>query len=114
MPEERSWLHTRIAERFTAMIGAGLIYEVQHLRQHYNLSAENPSMRCVGYRQVWDYLEDHHDRNLVLEKGIAATRQLAKRQLTWLRHWPHGQFFLINQTTNYREMIAFMRQITDN
>ena len=114
MPEERSWLHDRIADRFKAMVTGGLIDEVQHLRQTYTLTAAHPSMRCVGYRQVWDYLQDHQDLTLLSEKGIAATRQLAKRQMTWLRHWPDGHVFSVTETMNHREMIAFIQQITDN
>lgn len=84
-PSDRSVLHTRIAQRFDAMLGAGLIDEVQTLRRRYVLDASLPSMRCVGYRQVWDYLEGNIDRAALRDKGIFATRQLAKRQLTWMR-----------------------------
>ena len=84
---DRAVLHARIAQRFDAMLEAGLIDEVSALRRKYRLHAGLPSMRCVGYRQVWDYLEGRSDRAALREKGIAATRQLAKRQLTWLRAW---------------------------
>ena len=114
LPEERSELHDRIALRFKAMIANGFIDEVQHLRQKYHLSAAHPSMRCVGYRQVWAYLEEHTDLTILTEKGIAATRQLAKRQMTWLRHWPESHIFSVGKTLNLREMIAFVQQITDN
>ena len=83
--EQRSVLHERIALRFDAMLAAGLIDEVKTLRARYALTAEMPSMRCVGYRQTWEYLEGTIDRKTLRENGIAATRQLAKRQLTWLR-----------------------------
>lgn len=86
-PSDRAVLHARIAQRFDAMLEAGLIDEVSALRRKYRLHAGLPSMRCVGYRQVWDYLEGRSDRAALREKGIAATRQLAKRQLTWLRAW---------------------------
>ena len=85
---ERAVLHKRIAERFDAMLGLGLVDEVQGLRQRYRLSAVMPSMRAVGYRQVWEYLEGRYDKAALREKGVAATRQLAKRQLTWLRSFP--------------------------
>jgi len=88
LPSDRAVLHERIAQRFDAMLDAGLIEEVEALRRKYRLHAGLPSMRCVGYRQVWDYLEGAGDRAALREKGIAATRQLAKRQLTWLRSWP--------------------------
>lgn len=84
-PSDRAWLHERIAQRFAAMLAAGLVDEVAQLRQRYVLHAGLPSMRCVGYRQAWEYLENAVDRDGLRETGIAATRQLAKRQLTWLR-----------------------------
>ncbi|TAK42183.1 MAG: tRNA (adenosine(37)-N6)-dimethylallyltransferase MiaA [Betaproteobacteria bacterium] len=85
IPSDRAALHRRIAERFDAMLAAGLVEELVALRQRYRLSAEMPSMRAVGYRQVWGYLEGEYDRAVMREKAIAATRQLAKRQMTWLR-----------------------------
>jgi tRNA dimethylallyltransferase len=91
MPGDRAGLHARIAERFDAMLNAGLVEEVEALRSRYPLHAGLPSMRCVGYRQVWSYLDGAYDRATLREKGIAATRQLAKRQLTWLRSLPGVQ-----------------------
>jgi tRNA dimethylallyltransferase len=85
LPPERSVLHERIAMRFDAMLAAGLIEEVEGLRARYRLDADMPSMRCVGYRQVWDYLEGRCDKAAMRDAAIAATRQLAKRQLSWLR-----------------------------
>jgi tRNA dimethylallyltransferase len=85
VPQDRAMLHRRIAERFEAMLEAGLVDEVRSLRDRYPLSAELPSMRAVGYRQVWEHLEGAHGLAELRDKGIAATRQLAKRQLTWLR-----------------------------
>lgn len=85
-PSDRGVLHERIALRFEQMLDAGLIEEVRQLRRLYpDLQPTMPSMRCVGYRQVWQYLDGECDREAMREKGIAATRQLAKRQLTWLR-----------------------------
>ena len=84
-PSDRSALHTRIAERFRAMLAAGLVEELRALRKRYELTAEMPSMRSVGYRQAWHALDDPRDMALLESRGIAATRQLAKRQLTWLR-----------------------------
>ena len=83
-PLDRGWLHTRIAERFDRMLRRGLLDEVRALRARGDLHAALPSMRCVGYRQAWQALESGHSETL-RERGIAATRQLAKRQLTWLR-----------------------------
>lgn len=88
IPSDRAVLHQRIAERFDAMLAEGLLDEVEALRQHYALTAGLPAMRAVGYRQAWAYLDGEIDMNFLREQGIAATRQLAKRQLTWLRSWP--------------------------
>jgi tRNA dimethylallyltransferase len=85
LPSDRQILHQRIATRFASMLQAGLIAEVEQLRKIFELHENLPSMRCVGYRQVWQYLEGEFDQASLLAKGIAATRQLAKRQLTWLR-----------------------------
>ena len=87
-PEDRSELHTRIAGRFDAMLQAGLVDELRSLRTRFQLSATLPSMRCVGYRQAWEFLEGRCNEAQLREAGIAATRQLAKRQLTWLRSLP--------------------------
>ena len=87
-PEQRDWLHRRIALRFDAMLAGGLIDELRALRARGDLHAELPSMRCVGYRQVWQALEHNESTDKLREKALAATRQLAKRQLTWLRAMP--------------------------
>lgn len=84
-PSDRAVLHERIAQRFRAMIAAGLVDEVRGLRARYALSGTLPSMRAVGYRQVWETLEGTAPPETLQARGIAATRQLAKRQLTWLR-----------------------------
>ena len=84
-PADRAKLHAAIAVRFDAMLGAGLVDEVRGLRERYPLRAGMASMRCVGYRQVFDHLDGRIDRTALRERGIAATRQLAKRQLTWMR-----------------------------
>jgi tRNA dimethylallyltransferase len=88
VPSDRAELHRRIADRFDAMLAVGLIEEVRMLRRRFSLTASMPSMRCVGYRQVWDVLEGAQTPGDLRERGIAATRQLAKRQLTWLRSTP--------------------------
>ena len=85
VPSDRRVLHTRIGERFAAMLAEGLVDEVKALREKYRLDAGLPSMRCVGYRQVWDMLEGSLPAKELPERGIYATRQFAKRQLTWLR-----------------------------
>jgi tRNA dimethylallyltransferase len=86
-PQDRAWLHARIAQRFDAMLAHGFVDEVIALRARGDLSPQMPSMRCVGYRQAWEAL-DAGDLVPLRERGIAATRQLAKRQLTWLRSMP--------------------------
>jgi tRNA dimethylallyltransferase len=91
-PSDRSVLHERIARRFDAMLDegkeGGLLKEVATLRARGDLNPRLPSMRCVGYRQAWEYLDGETDFITMRDKGIAATRQLAKRQLTWLRSMP--------------------------
>ena len=87
-PQDRAWLHARIAERFDAMLAQGLVQEVQGLRARGDLHAALPSMRCVGYRQVWEVLDGLSPTAQLRDKGIFATRQLAKRQITWLRAMP--------------------------
>ena len=84
LPSDRAVLHQRIAERFAAMLAAGLEAEVAMLRERYPLHAALPSMRCVGYRQVWEVQEGQLPRSELRDRGIFATRQLAKRQITWL------------------------------
>jgi tRNA dimethylallyltransferase len=84
-PSDRAELHNRIATRFEAMLELGLIGELRKLREDYALEVSLPSMRCVGYRQVWQYLDGEFGLATLRDQGIAATRQLAKRQLTWLR-----------------------------
>lgn len=86
-PQDRAWLHARIAQRFDAMLAHGFVDEVLALRARGDLSPQMPAMRCVGYRQAWEAL-DAGDLAPLRERGIAATRQLAKRQLTWLRSMP--------------------------
>jgi tRNA dimethylallyltransferase len=85
---ERSLLHERIQTRFDAMLRLGLVDEVKGLKKKYPLDAAMPSMRAVGYRQVWEHLEGHYGKEILRERAIVATRQLAKRQLTWLRSFP--------------------------
>ena len=88
LPADRARLHAAIATRFDTMLGAGLVAEVERLRASYALRADLPSMRAVGYRQVWDTLEGYAPAGTLRDRGIAATRQLAKRQITWLRAMP--------------------------
>ncbi len=88
VPEDRAILHRRIEARFDAMLEAGLVAEVQRLRQRPELSPRLPALRAVGYRQVWGHLDGEFEASEMRAKALAATRQLARRQLTWLRSWP--------------------------
>ncbi len=93
IPSDRAVLHRRIERRFEAMLAAGLVEELAALRRKHALNPSLPSMRCVGYRQAWEHLEGAYDRATLRERGIYATRQLAKRQLTWLRAMPAPEIF---------------------
>lgn len=107
MPEDRSWLHHRIAQRFDEMLALGFVDEVKQLHEQWQLNTNLPSMRCVGYRQIFEYLQGQYDKAAMREKGIAATRQLAKRQLTWLRHWEDARVFDPQKPT----LLAEVKQI---
>jgi len=93
VPAVRSVLHQRIERRFDAMLAAGLVQELEWLRGKYALTPELPAMRCVGYRQAWEHLDGAYDFATLRDRGIYATRQLAKRQLTWLRAMPEPKIF---------------------
>ncbi len=119
-PLQRRWLHERIAARFDAMLVAGLVDEVQALRARGDLHADLPAMRCVGYRQVWQYLEAQKQTLATLaeratalaelrDKGVAATRQLAKRQLTWLRAMPRRQVVACDAPAALERVLALAR-----
>ncbi len=88
LPDDRILLHDRIYRRFNNMIDKGFLDEVKQLRERADLNLDLPSMRAVGYRQIWQYFDGDYDYNTMIDKGVASTRQLAKRQLTWLREWP--------------------------
>lgn len=96
-PEDRAVVHKRIETRFDAMLAAGFEDEVRALYARGDLHADMPSIRAVGYRQMWGYLEGEYDWATMREKGIAASRQLAKRQFTWLRSWPELIWLYSNQ-----------------
>ncbi|HTJ96378.1 MAG TPA: tRNA (adenosine(37)-N6)-dimethylallyltransferase MiaA [Rhodocyclaceae bacterium] len=93
MPTNRAWLHERIALRFEEMLSQGLIAETEALRAKYTLHGDLPSMRCVGYRQVWEMLEGQIPPQELRDRGIFATRQFAKRQITWLNSLPNLALF---------------------
>lgn len=104
LPGDRAVLRQRIAERFLHMLELGFVEEVRGLKARGDLNLDMPSMRCVGYRQVWEFLEQKMDYDAMLEKAITATRQLAKRQMTWLRKEQECNFFTM-ETLNYSETL---------
>ncbi len=87
MPDDRAWLHTRCEQRLVTMFARGFVDEVKSLRERYKLNVDMPSMRCVGYRQVLDVIEGRAPQSEMFERALFATRQLAKRQITWLRRF---------------------------
>ena len=109
MPPDRAGLHRVIAARFEQMIAAGLVEEVARLKSDPALNPALPAMRAVGYRQVWAYLEGQYDHPTMVEKGIIATRQLAKRQYTWLRGWSDLQLLA---TPDKAEALKMLRRGT--
>jgi tRNA dimethylallyltransferase len=98
IPGERRLLHARIEARFRAMLAQGFVAEVEGLMQLPEMRAERPAMRAVGYRQLWGMLAGDHDRAEAERRALAATRQLAKRQLTWLRHEVREQCFAMEES----------------
>jgi tRNA dimethylallyltransferase len=118
-PQDRGWLHARIAGRFDAMLGAGFLDEVKALRARGDLHADLPSMRCVGYRQAWELLDAHEARAgsgpfplaELRDRGIFATRQLAKRQLTWLRSMPERRVIACDAPDALEQVLARARQL---
>jgi tRNA dimethylallyltransferase len=96
-PTDRAWLHARIAQRFDAMLAGGFLDEVKALRARGDLHADLPSMRCVGYRQAWEALDGLWPFDELRDKGVYATRQLAKRQITWLRSMAHRKIVACEQ-----------------
>ncbi|HVY53007.1 MAG TPA: tRNA (adenosine(37)-N6)-dimethylallyltransferase MiaA, partial [Gammaproteobacteria bacterium] len=104
-PTERSTLHQRIEKRFSQMLDLGFIEEVKQLKARPDLSLQKPSMRCVGYRQVWEHLDGQYSFEEMREKAIAATRQLAKRQITWLRRWQDATW-IDSETLSLQNQVA--------
>ncbi len=107
-PDDRAELHERIALRFRLMLEQGLIEEVEALYRRDDLGPELPSIRCVGYRQVWQYLAGELSRDEMIEKGVAATRQLAKRQFTWLRSEENLRWFATFEPSLLEKVLKFL------
>ena len=107
-PKERSTLHDRIAQRYEQMIALGFEQEVMKLKSRGDLHTDLPSIRCVGYRQMWQYLDGEYDYDEMIFRGICATRQLAKRQLTWLRNWPNLHWLITDDATNLAQVLSLL------
>jgi tRNA dimethylallyltransferase len=110
-PEQRAILHQRIEQRFHLMLEQGFVSEVENLYQRGDLNVDLPALRSVGYRQVWQYLAGEWDYDTMLYKGIVATRQLAKRQLTWLRAEPDAMWFDSQQTNLINNVLEYIQKI---
>ena len=108
-PSDRSWLHERIALRFDAMLAAGFLDEVKALRARGDLTPDLPSMRCVGYRQAWEALGGGSPMSQLRDKSVFATRQLAKRQLTWLRSMPRRQVVACDAPDALDQVLALVK-----
>lgn len=113
-PEKRAWLHERIAMRFNNMLEMGFLEEVCALQSRFELTPDMPAMRSVGYRQALNYQRGVCDYKTFCEQGVAATRQLAKRQLTWLRAWPNACRFDPENQTCFERMLELLHLILDN
>jgi tRNA dimethylallyltransferase len=118
-PTDRAWLHERIAQRFDAMLAAGFLGEVKALRARGDLHADLPSMRSVGYRQAWELLDEYESRGagsefpvpLLRDRGIFATRQLAKRQLTWLRGTVRRRMVACDAPDAIDQLLKMVREV---
>ena len=109
-PEQRAWLHERIALRFHTMLKQGFLDEMERLRARGDLHPDLPSMRCVGYRQAWESMDGIFPMSSLAERGIAATRQLAKRQITWLRSMPERQIIACDQPNAIHTLVDLLEQ----
>jgi tRNA dimethylallyltransferase len=108
-PSDRGWLHARIAQRFDAMLAQGFLDEVVALRGRGDLHPDLPSMRCVGYRQAWEALDGTLALSELRDRGVFATRQLAKRQITWLRSMPDRQVIEAEAADAVEQVLANVR-----
>ena len=107
-PQDRAWLHARIAQRFDAMLAQGFLDEVRALRARGDLHPDLPSMRCVGYRQAWEALDGKLPLAELRDKGVFATRQLAKRQITWLRAMPQRRVVACDAPDALEQVLALV------
>ena len=112
-PESRQALHARIEARLDEMFAAGFVDEVAALKSRVSMHVDLPSMRAVGYRQVWEHLDGRTSFDEMRDKALAATRQLAKRQLTWMRGWPELLTMTWESGTNLASQIVAKVELTD-
>ena len=112
-PQDRAWLHQRIAQRFDAMLASGFMEEIIGLRARGDLHLDLPAMRCVGYRQAWEALDGLWPLVGLRDKGIFATRQLAKRQITWLRSMPQRRIVACDDATALAQVMAWVQHFVD-
>ena len=111
-PAQRQVLHDRIAQRFRVMLEQGFVEEVEALRRRSDLHAGLPSIRAVGYRQVWEYLDGELSRDEMVERGIIATRHLAKRQFTWLRGWENLHWLDSLACDNLSRVLKYLESVS--
>lgn len=112
-PQDRAWLHQRIAQRFDAMLASGFMEEIIGLRARGDLHLDLPAMRCVGYRQAWEALDGLWPLVELRDKGIFATRQLAKRQITWLRSMPQRRIVACDDATALAQVMAWVQHFVN-
>jgi len=110
-PSDRKVLHQRIELRFNQMIEQNFEQEVVELKARGDLHSDLPSIRCVGYRQMWQYLNDECDHDEMIFRGVCATRQLAKRQLTWLRNWPNLTWLNMEDENNLQQILSTVSKV---
>lgn len=113
IPENRAWLHARLAQRFAQMLEQGVVEEVRKLFARGDLDTHQPAIRAVGYRQIWGYLINEMDYNQMRDRAIVATRQLAKRQMTWLRSEKDIIAYDPRNSTFHRSSTTFQRLLAD-
>ncbi len=111
IPQNRAYLHQRITQRFDTMLSAGFIAEVKRLYDRSDLHADLPALRSVGYRQAWCFLNGEYDYATMRDRSITATRQLAKRQITWLRRWQYTEVFYCEDPNLYQKVMHYLVSI---
>ena len=111
MPKDRHWLHERIQDRLRRMLDSGLVDETIHILAKYQLTMDAQVFQSVGYKQVIQYLQKQLDWDALYEKAVIATRQLAKRQMTWLRSWPKAHLFYCDDKSVYNKVLVYIQRM---